>query len=74
MGKIDLNGVDDEPSSIAIGRMGIGPLIPVEGHLVAKELDSSSTQVESSTSTIDQTVNEEQAQDLKDETTHQKSD
>ena len=26
VGQIDLNVVDDEPPSIAIGRMGIGPL------------------------------------------------
>ena len=64
VGQVDLDDVGDEPSSIAIGRMGIGPLIPIEEPLVATELDSSSTQVEPSTSTIDQTANQEQAQDL----------
>ena len=57
----DYDVVNDEPSSIAIGRMGIGPLTPVEGHLVSKDLDSSSTKVEPSTSTIDQTAYQEQA-------------
>ena len=74
VGQIDLNVVDDEPPSIAIGRMGIGPLIPVEGHLVAKDMDSRSTQVEPSTSSIDQTENQEQAQDLQNDTIHQESD
>ena len=74
VGKIDLDVVDDETSSIAIGRRGIGPLIPVEGHLVAKDLDSSSTQVEPSTSSIDQTANQEPAQDLQNDNNYQEND
>jgi hypothetical protein len=74
VGQIDLDDVGDEPSSIAIGRMGIGPLIPVEEPLVAKDVDSSSMQVEPSTSTIDQTANQEQEQDLQIDTNHQDND
>ena len=51
-----------------------GPLIPVEEPLVAKDLDSSSTQVEPSRSTIDQTANQEQAQALQNDTNHQDDD
>ena len=54
--------------------MGIGPLIPVEEPLVAKDLDSNSTQVEPSTSTFDQTANQEQDQDLQINANHQDND
>src|SRR5664279_998331 len=49
-------------------------LIPVEEPLVAKEVGTSSTQVEPSTSTIDQQANQEQAQDLQSATNNQESD
>ena len=44
------------------------------GHLVSKDLDSSSMQVEPSTSTIDQMTNQEQDQDLQIDTNHQEND
>jgi hypothetical protein len=73
-GHIDHDVVDDEPPSIAIRRMGIGEIIPVEEPLVKQEVGTSSMQVEPSTSTVDQQANQEQEQVLQNATQDKDND
>ena len=64
-GHVDHDDVDDEPPYQAIRTMGIGELIPIEEPIVdTQEEGTSSTQVEPSTSTIDQETIQEQEYDL----------